>query len=174
MLYTAFKAASAAAAFFGLLVCFVRMGMDGFVAGIDFLWRYLLIAAAVVFLLMGFSYLILCLTYKGTYTMQFEMDEAGILHTEAPGQRKKSRRLGVAAAVVGTATGYSGVMGLATVGQVFYSRFAQVRVVKAVKKQNLIRLSSRFVQNRIYASPEQFDFVWQYITFRCPKGKTYE
>lgn len=34
--------------------------------------------------------------------------------------------------------------------------------------------SRRFVQNRIYAAPEQFDFVWQYIVSHCPKGKIYE
>jgi hypothetical protein len=95
MLYTALGATSGVAASFGLLVCFVRMGMDGF-------------ASAAVLLIMGLSYLILCLLYKGKYTMQFEMDEAGILHTEALGQQKKSRRLGVSAAIVCTATGYSG------------------------------------------------------------------
>lgn len=92
MLYTASGAMSATAASFGLLVCFIRMCMDGFAAGIDFLWRYLLISAAVILLLMGLSYLILCLLYKGKYTMQLEMDEVGVLHTEAPGQRKKSRK----------------------------------------------------------------------------------
>ena len=161
MLYTALGATSGVAASFGLLVCFVRMGMDGF-------------ASAAVLLIMGLSYLILCLLYKGKYTMQFEMDEAGILHTEALGQQKKSRRLGVSAAIVCTATGYSGAMRLVAEGQGFYSRFAQVRVVKAVKKQNLIQLSDGFVRNRIHASPEQFDFVWQCIIIRSPKGKMYE
>ena len=161
MLYTALGATSGVAAAFGLLVCFVRMGMDGF-------------ASAAVLLIMGLSYLILCLLYKGKYTMQFEMDEAGILHTEALGQQKKSRRLGVSAAIVCTATGYSGAMRLVAEGQGFYSRFAQVRVVKAVKKQNLIWLSGGFAPNRIYASPEQFDFVWQCIIIRSPKGKMYE
>lgn len=161
MLYTALGATSGVAASFGLLVCFVRMGMDGF-------------ASAAVLLIMGLSYLILCLLYKGKYTMQFEMDEAGILHTEALGQQKKSRRLGVSAAIVCTATGYSGAMRLVAEGQGFYSRFEQVRVVKAVKKQNLIRLSGGFAPNRIYASPEQFDFVWQCIIIRSPKGKMYE
>jgi hypothetical protein len=161
MLYTALGATSGVAASFGLLVCFVRMGMDGF-------------ASAAVLLIMGLSYLILCLLYKGKYTMQFEMDEAGILHTEALGQQKKSRRLGVSAAIVCTATGYSGAMRLVAEGQGFYSRFAQVRVVKAVKKQNLIWLSGGFAPNRIYASPEQFDFVWQCIIIRSPKGKMYE
>jgi hypothetical protein len=98
MLYTAYKAMSVAAAVFGLLVCFVRMGMEGFWAGADFLWRCLLIAFAAILVLMGISYPILCLLYKGKYTMLFEMDEAGILHTEASEQRKKSRILGVAAA----------------------------------------------------------------------------
>lgn len=30
------------------------------------------------------------------------------------------------------------------------------------------------MKNRIYAAPEQFDFVWQYIASRCPKGNIYE
>lgn len=59
MLHTAFKAMSAATATFGLLVCFVRMGMDGIGAAIGFLWRYLLILAIVILLLIGVSYLML-------------------------------------------------------------------------------------------------------------------
>ncbi len=174
MLYTAFTVMSAVAASFGLLVCFVRMGMDGFAAGLDFLWRYLLIAAAVVVPLMGLSYLFLCLLYKGKYTMLFEMDDVGVLHAEPPGQRKKSRKLGVAAAVGGIATGYPGAMGLAATGQSSYSRFAQVRTVKVVRKQDLIRLSGGFVQNKIFAAPEHFDFVQQYIVSRCSKGRICE
>jgi len=174
MLYTAFKAMSAAAAAFGLLVCFVRMGMDGFAAGIGFLWRYLLISAIVILLLMGLSYLILCLLYKGKYTMLFEMDEAGVLHTEASEQRKKSKKLGAAAAIVGSVAGYPGAMGLVATGRSFYSRFAEVKAVKAARKQNLIRVSGGFVRNKIYAAPEQFDFVWEYIVSHCPKGKIHE
>lgn len=106
--------------------------------------------------------------------MMFEMDEAGILHTEAPEQRKKSRKLGVAAAVVGSVAGYPGAMGLAATGQSFYSRFTQVKQIKAARSKNLILVSGGFVRNRIYAAPEQFDFVWEYIKSRCPKGKIYE
>ncbi|WMJ76989.1 hypothetical protein RBQ61_15650 [Sedimentibacter sp. MB35-C1] len=65
-------------------------------------------------------------------------------------------------------------MGLAATSQGFYSRFAQFRVVKAVRRQNLIRVNGGFVQNRIYAPPEQFDFIRQYIITLCPKGKMYE
>ena len=174
MLYTALKAMSAATAAFGLLVCFVRMGMDGFAAGIDFLWRYLLISAIVILLLMGLTYLILCLLYKGKYTMLFEMDEAGVLHTEASEQRKKSKKLCAAAAIVGSVAGYPGAMGLVATGRSFYSRFAEVKAVKAARKQNLIRVSGGFVRNKIYAAPEQFDFVWEYIVSHCPKGKIHE
>jgi hypothetical protein len=41
-------------------------------------------------------------------------------------------------------------------------------------KQDLIRIKSVFVRNRIYAAPEPFAFVWEYIKSRCPKGKIYE
>ena len=60
---------------------------------------------------------------------------------------------------------------LVSTSQSFYSRLAEVKFVKAMRKQNLIRVNGGFVRNRIYVSPEQFDFVWAYIVFRCPKGK---
>lgn len=43
-------------------------------------------------------------------------------------------RMGMDGFVAGTAAGYPGAMGLAVAGQGFYSRFAQVRMVKAMRQ----------------------------------------
>jgi hypothetical protein len=49
MLYTASGTMSAAVASFGLLVCFVRMGMDGFSAGIAYIFSMVTAIAGLAF-----------------------------------------------------------------------------------------------------------------------------
>ncbi len=176
MLYSGIKAMSIAVLSFGVLVASVRIGMDGIAAGADFLGWYLLIALAVMLTLFGLSYLILCLFYWGRYVMMFEMDEKGVLYAQAPRQHQKARKLGMLTVLVGAVAKSSGisVAGFAAVNRSFYSRFSEVRKVKAVRKHNLIRVNGLFVKNQVYASPEQYDFVWEYITSRCRRGKIYE
>ncbi len=66
-------------------------------------------------------------------------------------------------------------MGLVAAGQGFYSWLHKVRVVKAVKKQNLIQLSDGFVRrNGIHASPGSSILFGECIIIRSPKGKMYE
>lgn len=176
MLYSGTKAMSIAALSFGILVASVRTGMEGIPAGADFLWRYLAIALAVMLPLLGLSYFILCLLYRGRYAMVFGMDEKGVLHVQVPRQHQKARMLGLLTVLTGAAARNPGisVAGLAATNRSLYSRFSEVRKVKAVRKHNLIRVNGLFVKNQVYVPPEQFDCVWEYITLQCGKGKTYD
>ena len=123
----------------------------------------------------GLTYLIMALVHRGRYVILFEMDETGVLHQTEPRQNKKARSLGVAAILIGRASGIRTIsdVGVNAGGSVFYSRFAQVKTVKAVRKYDLIRVNAPFVWNQIYASPEQYGFVWEYITSRCKGAKVY-
>ncbi len=127
---------------------------------------------AFTLLVVGLTYLIMGLIHRGQYIFLFEMDEKGVLHHTPPRQNKKARSLGVAAVIIGHASGMKTISDAGrnarnAGGSAFYSSFSEVKKVKAVRKHNLIRVHSPFVRNQIYASPEQYGFVWEYITSRC-------
>ncbi len=121
----------------------------------------------------GLTYLIMALIHRGQLIFLFEMDEKGVLHHQTPRQNKKARSLGVATMIVGRATGMGTLtdVGRNASGSEFYSRFSEVKKIKAVQKHDLIRVRSPFVRNQIYASPEQYGFVLAYITERCKRAK---
>ena len=52
-----------------------------------------------------------------------------------------------------------------------YSRFSNVRKIKAVRGKDLIKLNGRFLRNQIYVAKEDFDFVYDYIVGHCPNAK---
>ncbi len=124
----------------------------------------------------GLTYLIMGLIHRGQYIFLFEMDETGVLNQSTPRQNKKARSLKSATVIAGYALGNSALRdaGRNAGSSEFYSRFSEVKKVKAVRKYNLIRVHSPFVRNQIYASPEQYGFVWEYITSRCKRANIYE
>ncbi len=124
----------------------------------------------------GLTYLIMGLIHRGQYIFLFEMDDKGVLNHSTPRQNKKARSLRVATMIVGHATGNGAIRdaGRSAGSSEFYSRFSEVKKVKAVRKYNLIRVHSPFVRNQIYASPEQYGFVWEYIASRCVKANIFE
>ncbi len=118
----------------------------------------------------------MALIHRGRYIFLFEMDEKGVLNQQTKRQNKTARSLRAATVIAGYALGNSTLRdaGRNAVSSEFYSRFSEVKKIKAVQKHNLIRVHSPFVRNQIYASPEQYGFVWQYITSRCEGAKIYE
>ncbi|MBO4318659.1 MAG: hypothetical protein J5855_10375 [Mailhella sp.] len=62
-------------------------------------------------------------------------------------------------------------VGLNSARTEMYSDFSLVRKVKAYPSPHLIKVSGQFMHNRVYALPEDFDFVLDYITSHCPGRK---
>ena len=54
--------------------------------------------------------------------------------------------------------------------QSFVSCFSDVKSIKTHRKIHMIGVNSTFKKNTIYASPEQYDFVLNYIVSRCPQA----
>lgn len=52
----------------------------------------------------------------------------------------------------------------------FDSQYSEVRRITADKSHNIIRLKHRVLENRIYVEPQQFDFVFNYLTSHCKKA----
>ena len=114
------------------------------------------------------AYYIVIKANNGMYTVLFEMDDNGIDHIQI--KTDKANALDLLTVFVGVAgknrtTTAAGL--LSSTGSSLYSRFVDVRKIKAYKAKNLIILKSRFINNQVYVNDEDFDFVYEFITERC-------
>lgn len=123
--------------------------------------------------LVGISYLIYAAIMGGKYTVEFEMNEKGILHRQISSQAKKARRIGQASAVIGAAAGNLSTVGVGLNAQrtEMYSEFSKVRKVKACPRRDLIMVNNLFNHNQIYTAKEDFEFVKDYIISHCENLK---
>ena len=139
------------------------------------LWEnlgYFLIFVAFFTVLILIAYSIVAAMYGGKYIILFTMDEQGITHEQVKEQARKARKLGALTAAVGAGRGSLSMMGLgASVAArtSMSSDFSMVRSVKAYKWRNVIKIREILSNNQVYASDEDFDFVYNYIREHCPK-----
>lgn len=118
------------------------------------------------------AYWIVAKANNGKYTVLFEMDDEGIDHTQI--KTDKAAALDFLTILVGGAAHNPTTVGagvLSATGGSLYSRFSNVRRIKADPKNNLIRVNGRLIRNMVYAEPEDFAFVLDYIVQRCPNAK---
>lgn len=147
---------------------------DSFVAGFKLLGLFLLFGLGFMLLLGSLAYLILGLVYGGRYCVLFEMNDRGVNHIQMQKQFKKAQILSLltmlaAAAAKNVSAAGAGLLAGST--QSIYSEFTSVRKLIPQRRQHCIKVNSLFVKNQIYATPEQFDYVWDYIVQRCPQAK---
>lgn len=162
------------------ILFFILLGIFLFVILIDtqrfeFWWESFLIngkvfgiAFAVMTGITILGYLIYAAVMGGKYIVDFEMDEKGILHKQAPSQAKKAKKLGALTAAAGAVSGKPSVTGagLNATRTELYSEFKNVKKVKSYPRRNLIKLNGLFIKNQIYIQNESFEFVLNYINSR--------
>lgn len=149
-----------------------KIGSEGFVGAFVTQAKELLIPAAILFGLSILAYIILACIYGWKYCVLFEMNETGIRHIQMEKQFKKAEALGWLTAMLGAAAGNPGTAGtglLAATKNEEYSEFGKVKRVKVLKAFHTIKLDSLFSHNQIYAAPEDFDFIKDFISTRVPK-----
>lgn len=157
-------------AFFGLILFVFSGDWDG-------LWgmtQGMLVALGVLAVLLIPAYLIICWMYHGKYVVLFEMDEQSVVHIQLPRQFKRAQALGLLTTLVGLAAKRPSVAGaglLTASRQSSTSTFKNVRKVKACPRRHLIKVNQLFEKNQVYAAPEDFDFVYEWIRSRCPGAK---
>lgn len=120
--------------------------------------------------IVGISYLLYAAIMGGKYIVEFEMDEKGVNHKQTASQAKKAKKLGRAAMIGGAATGRLGVVGVGVNARrtEMYTEFSRVRKVKAYPRRHLIKLNERMEHNQVYAAPEDYDFILNYIHRHIP------
>lgn len=152
-----------------------RIGDDGFVGAFVAQTKELLIPAAILFGLSIVGYIILARIYGWKYCVLFEMNETGIRHIQMEKQYKKAQALGWLTAMAGVAAGKPGVMGtglLAATKNEQATEFSKVKRLRTFRAFHTIKLDSPLNHNQIYAEPEDYDFVLNYISKRIPKNKS--
>ena len=152
-----------------------RIGDDGFADAIVAQTKELLIPAAILFGLSIVGYIILACIYGWKYCVLFEMNETGIRHIQMEKQYKKAQALGWLTAMAGVAAGKPGVMGtglLAATKNEQATEFSKVKRLRTFRAFHTIKLDSPLNHNQIYAEPEDYDFVLNYISKRIPKNKS--
>lgn len=117
------------------------------------------------------GYLLYAAIMGGKYIVLFEMDEQGVNHKQLPNQAKKALKLAGLTALLGAASGNLTMVGVGAgaARTEMYSQFSKVKKVKAYPNRRLIKVNQTLGHNQVYAAPEDFGFVLDYITARCPQ-----
>lgn len=152
-----------------------RIGNDGFGGAFVAQTKELLIPAVILFGLSIVAYIILACIYGWKYCVLFEMNETGIRHIQMEKQYKKAQAIGWLTAMAGAAAGKPGMAGtglLAATKNEQATEFIKVKRMRSFRAFHTIKLDSLLNHNQIYAEPEDFDFVLEYISKRIPKNKS--
>ena len=141
--------------------------------GWDMFWdntKMMLIFCAVFSVLTILAYLLVAASYGGKYIVLFEMDEKGVLHRQIKSQVKKTQVMGWLTVLAGVRAGNLTTVGVglnSATKTSSYSSFDHVRNVKAYRSRNLIKVNELLEKNQVYATDEDFDFVYDYIRSHC-------
>ncbi len=154
---------------FLMILNLISEGPEG-AFGILKIFLYFVIGMTV---LTGVSYLIYAAIMGGKYCVMFEMDDNGINHKQMPKQAEKAELLSALTMMAGAASGSLSTVGLgmASAETEMYSEFVNVRELKAFPRSNLIKVNGRLQHNQVYADAEDFDFVYGFLSERCPNAR---
>lgn len=106
------------------------------------------------------------------YCIMFEMDDKGVKHTQMPAQFKRAQAVAFLAALMAVATKQPRLIGpslLSGSKQSMYTSWNSVRSIQINRKRQVIKLYEKPSTNQVYALPEDFDFVQDYITSHVRK-----
>ena len=128
------------------------------------------IVLGVMTALVVISFLIYAAIMGGKYIAMFEMDENGIMHRQLPKQAKKAIGIASAAFVIGMLSNSTSGMasGFAASNTEMYTSFSKTKKVRFDPHHDTIRIRHTLNRNQIYAKPEDFGFVQNYILGRVP------
>lgn len=136
---------------------------------------YIIIGMSVLVVI---AYLIISIINAGKYVMLFEMDGQGVKSTTAGAKRKSAQKNTWLdkwkeqwiASLLDVSLPQYATDGLGNCGEVMTSSFADIRHLKVNLRYSYVQIGRLFSLNRIYARPEDLDFVYEYIKSRSPKA----
>ncbi|MBQ3384770.1 MAG: hypothetical protein IJG59_06110 [Erysipelotrichaceae bacterium] len=149
----------------------VNIAEGGGLQGLLFSLQLMAVVMGILFVLSIPAYYIVTKANNGKYTVLFEMDDSGIDHVQIKTNKAKALDLLVTftgAAAKSRTTTAAGL--LSASGGSLYSRFSNVRRIRAYPKKHLITLTGRFLRNQVYVDDEDFIPVYEYIKRHCPNA----
>lgn len=110
------------------------------------------------------------------YAANYLMDETGVIFSPAPHEGEVARNVALGTAVLAAMIGRYELTaaGIAAVDNNAASRFGSVWHVKGIRRHCVIKVSQPFLYNQVYVSPRDYDFVYGYISERCPRAWRHE
>lgn len=146
---------------------------DGVVAALRAVAQVGGLSVGIVAVLTLISYPLLALLMGGRYHVVFEMDPHGVKHIQLRKQFERNQALMLVtmlAGIAGSSPQSTGAGLLAASRQSLHTTFSRVRQIRINERRGVIYLAEKFSRNQIYAAPEDFTFVRDYIVSRCPKA----
>lgn len=138
---------------------------------LDFSKIFLFILTGVE-VLVAISYLIYAAMQGWKYCVMFEMDGEGVTHTQMPSQFKKSQAAAAVLVFMGAVAGKPGAMGtgiLSGTKSSMKSSWSSVKSIEIFRKHDTIKVNERLNKNQVYALPEDFEFVENFIKSHVTK-----
>ncbi len=157
-----------------LLVPLVALSLIFIIKGhyeaiLDILPIFMIIAAVLIVIVL-FSYWIVGRYYGGQFLFNYEMDENGIRFTQSEEDSEKTRNISHLAFMTGMLTKNYGLMGVGMGdNSTAYSDFSKIYWIRANKKRELITLHSFFLFNQIFVPESDFDEVLRYMEEKSGK-----
>lgn len=152
-----------------LLVFFVTLG-DGIGKAFSEFATVYGIMFGIITVLSVLGYGILALSYNGKYIVLFTMDETSVIHSQQNKQFKKAQGMAWLLTFLGAAGKNPGRVGqglLVSSKNTTSSTFESVKSVIGIPRRNTIKVNETLSKNQVYVHPEDYEFVWEFITSRC-------
>ncbi len=169
LLFEVWKVIALSALIIVLLMSCINLISGEGIEGVLFALKMGALVFGIIFVLSLPAYYIVTKANNGMYTVLFEMDDEGIDHIQI--KTEKAQALEALVVLAGGASKNRTLTGsglLSAAGGSLYSDFAKVRKIRADRRNNLIKLNGRFVNNQVYVEDEDFDFVFSFIKEHCP------
>ncbi len=134
----------------------------------------ILIVPGIMLVLSIIAYIIVACIYGWKYIVLFEMDETGVSHNQMPKQVDKAQGLSWLTVMAGAVAGSPTTMGAGLLSMsktTSNSSFDKVKKIVGKRGLHTIKVNESLEKNQIYAEGTDYDFVWNYITRRCPNAK---
>ena len=151
--------------------------LEGVMTTFEEYWGFykgMLILLGVLLVIAVIAYLIVAKVFGWNYFVLITMDEEHVENRYMKQTFEKAQALGWLTAVAGLAAGNLTTVGAGLVSatrDTSASVFAHVRKVKSVRRRQVIYVNQLLGHNQVYAEPEDFDFVRNWIADHCPNAK---
>ncbi len=128
---------------------------------------YTLYALGLIGALFLFTWLFIMVVYRGTYEVEFVLDDKGVFCRTRIGQARKNRLVNTLAVILGLFSGKPSVAGaglLAQSKQTVFLRWKRIRKVRCIPRQHCMLLRGGPMEEiALFCSEEKYDMIERFV-----------